>query len=151
MNLHASSNSALSKTIGSDNILQTPFEILDAPRGSLSAVFLLLYVSSIGKTGESIASPLSYSLVNRLVFVCAIIFSSSTVISSTSRSVILFIFLDSNTTIAPFPLDPLLPTNKTNYFRYSGSLTTPTCNEAVTWTVFNESVEISQAQVKFHF
>lgn len=46
-----------------------------------------------------------------------------------------------------FPLVNLLPTDKTNYYRYNGSLTTPTCNEAVTWTVFNDPVEISQAQM----
>ena len=50
-----------------------------------------------------------------------------------------------------FPLVNLLPTDKTNYYRYNGSLTTPTCNEAVTWTVFNDPVEISQAQVNFFF
>ncbi|KAK2574608.1 Carbonic anhydrase 12 [Acropora cervicornis] len=52
-----------------------------------------------------------------------------------------------NKTIPSFPLDPLLPADKAKYFRYDGSLTTPTCNEAVTWTVFNEAVEISQAQM----
>ncbi|XP_074637404.1 carbonic anhydrase-like [Acropora palmata] len=54
---------------------------------------------------------------------------------------------DTDKTIPSFPLDPLLPADKAKYFRYNGSLTTPTCNEAVTWTVFNEAVEISQAQM----
>ncbi|XP_067033367.1 carbonic anhydrase-like [Acropora muricata] len=54
---------------------------------------------------------------------------------------------DTDKTIPSFPLAPLLPADKAKYFRYNGSLTTPTCNEAVTWTVFNEAVEISQAQM----
>ncbi|XP_074636243.1 carbonic anhydrase 1-like [Acropora palmata] len=54
---------------------------------------------------------------------------------------------DTNKSIASFPLDSLLPADKTKYFRYNGSLTTPTCNEAVTWTVFKDAVEISQAQM----
>ena len=48
-----------------------------------------------------------------------------------------------------FPLMNLLPADKTKYFRYPGSLTTPPCSEAVTWTVFKDPIEISQAQVKF--
>lgn len=28
------------------------------------------------------------------------------------------------------------------YYTYSGSLTTPTCNEAVTWIVFDEKIPI---------
>ena len=30
-----------------------------------------------------------------------------------------------------------------NLFRYEGSLTTPTCNEAVMWTVFNKPLTIN--------
>jgi len=39
-----------------------------------------------------------------------------------------------------------VPTDTSNYFRYQGSLTTPGCNEIVTWTVFKSPVQITQAQ-----
>ena len=38
-----------------------------------------------------------------------------------------------------------------NFFRYNGGLTTPGCNEIVRWTVFNESIGISDRQVKSTF
>ena len=51
--------------------------------------------------------------------------------------------------IPAFRFDGLLPANKTKYFRYSGSLTTPSCKESVTWTVFRDAVNISQYQVQY--
>ncbi|XP_035000754.2 carbonic anhydrase [Hippoglossus stenolepis] len=38
--------------------------------------------------------------------------------------------------------------NRTVYYRYNGSLTTPMCNEAVVWTVFKESVKVDQDLMK---
>ncbi|XP_064460000.1 carbonic anhydrase 2-like isoform X2 [Ornithodoros turicata] len=41
----------------------------------------------------------------------------------------------------------LLPTNTNDFYTYEGSLTTPPCWEAVTWTVFRERSEIKQSQL----
>jgi len=46
-----------------------------------------------------------------------------------------------------FSLDKFLPKNTSNFFRYSGSLTTPGCFEVVTWTVFKDSIPISESQL----
>eukprot|EP00058_Branchiostoma_floridae_P009734 XP_002595222.1 hypothetical protein BRAFLDRAFT_129834 [Branchiostoma floridae] len=46
-----------------------------------------------------------------------------------------------------FTLDNLLPPDRINFFRYNGSLTTPTCNEVVTWTVFKDTISISSNQL----
>lgn len=40
-----------------------------------------------------------------------------------------------------------LPRNTADYYRYTGSLTTPTCNEGVIWTVFSKTLPISADQV----
>lgn len=49
--------------------------------------------------------------------------------------------------VPAFTFEHLLPDDKTKFFRYNGSLTTPTCLESVTWTVFNDHVFISQYQM----
>lgn len=41
----------------------------------------------------------------------------------------------------------LLPQKTTSFFRYSGSLTTPNCNEIVTWTVFENPIRVSERQL----
>jgi len=41
----------------------------------------------------------------------------------------------------------LLPEDTGRFYRYSGSLTTPNCNEIVEWTVFDAPVFISEKQV----
>lgn len=48
------------------------------------------------------------------------------------------------------PLDPLslLPKHRQRYFRYEGSLTTPSCDEAVIWTVLREPVPLALSQIE---
>ena len=42
----------------------------------------------------------------------------------------------------------LLPLDTKSFYRYFGSMTTPPCQEAVTWTVFNEKLTISENQLR---
>jgi carbonic anhydrase len=45
-------------------------------------------------------------------------------------------------------LQDLLPEQTTSFYRYSGSLTTPKCNQIVSWTVFDDPLVISEQQVR---
>ncbi|XP_060119494.1 carbonic anhydrase 9 [Heteronotia binoei] len=49
--------------------------------------------------------------------------------------------------IAGFDIAKLLPDNLHFYFRYNGSLTTPPCYQTVNWTIFNQTVLLSQGQI----
>lgn len=51
---------------------------------------------------------------------------------------------------APFTPADFLPENKGSFFRYEGSLTTPSCDEAVIWTVLTESVPFAFSQVNYN-
>lgn len=48
----------------------------------------------------------------------------------------------------PLELEDLLPHDRSSYFRYEGSLTTPGCYESVVWTVWTSSLPISIEQVE---
>jgi carbonic anhydrase len=52
-----------------------------------------------------------------------------------------------NSEMTPFPLVDVLPRNTDGFYRYSGSLTTPGCNEVVIWSVFKSQVPISGRQM----
>ncbi|MGE6107481.1 carbonic anhydrase [Aeromonas sobria] len=47
---------------------------------------------------------------------------------------------------APISAESLLPANR-DYYRFSGSLTTPPCSEGVRWLVMKQPVQVSQAQI----
>lgn len=52
----------------------------------------------------------------------------------------------------PTPLSPVvvkhfLPRDLAGFYRYEGSLTTPDCNEGIVWTIFTNTIPISEAQV----
>lgn len=54
----------------------------------------------------------------------------------------------SNQIKAPFTPLQLLPKDRTSYFRYEGSLTTPSCDEAVIWTVLDHTVPFAMSQIE---
>lgn len=57
---------------------------------------------------------------------------------------------DSNPEVeVKFSMSDILPATLDNYYRYLGSLTTPTCNEAVVWTNFKEPLKISSKTKEF--
>lgn len=54
------------------------------------------------------------------------------------------------TALTSFSIDSMLPFaggNSDRFFRYSGSLTTPPCYESVVWTIFENTIPISEQQI----
>lgn len=52
-----------------------------------------------------------------------------------------------STMVDAFKVEEVLPANRTNFYRYHGSLTTPTCDQTVTWSLMAEPIEISSDQL----
>lgn len=57
------------------------------------------------------------------------------------------IISDATHSITGFKLKDFMTVNMGKFYRYQGSLTTPTCDESVTWTVFAEPLSVSESQV----
>jgi len=49
---------------------------------------------------------------------------------------------------SPLKVQDLLPSPDSEYANYDGSLTTPTCNEAVQWILFKQPIQISASQME---
>ncbi|XP_030830363.1 carbonic anhydrase 1-like [Strongylocentrotus purpuratus] len=45
-----------------------------------------------------------------------------------------------------FPIRNVLPSDLSKFYRYNGSKALPDCNEAIIWTIFTDTISISQAQ-----
>ncbi|XP_045171211.2 carbonic anhydrase-like [Mercenaria mercenaria] len=57
-------------------------------------------------------------------------------------------YKNSEVEIQSIPLVQLMPAQLSRFYRYEGSLTTPPCYESVTWTLFNETIEIAEEQLQ---
>uniref|UniRef100_A0A0B7AKW3 Carbonic anhydrase n=2 Tax=Arion vulgaris TaxID=1028688 RepID=A0A0B7AKW3_9EUPU len=68
--------------------------------------------------------------------------------SGIARSLESIYYPGSKVNIQPGRIRTLLPTTFTQFYRYSGSLTTPSCQESVTWTLFKNTIKISQSQLE---
>ena len=64
----------------------------------------------------------------------------------------MYFFLDIRQDINPLPVSFFVPEESASeYYYYQGSLTTPGCNEAVTWIINHKVMKISSRQVRIRF
>lgn len=57
-------------------------------------------------------------------------------------------FKDKTNLTAPLQLSKLLPRNFETFYKYTGSLTTPPCSEAVIWIIFPDVLKIGRNQLQ---
>ncbi|XP_065053219.1 carbonic anhydrase 2-like [Rhopilema esculentum] len=57
-------------------------------------------------------------------------------------------FAGQESDIPGFSLAFLFPNDTQKYYKYTGSLTSPPCNECVSWTILNNPIKISAGQVR---
>nr|XP_060612984.1 carbonic anhydrase 4 [Anolis sagrei ordinatus] len=59
-------------------------------------------------------------------------------------------FSGNKTVMPPLRLDSLIPKAEdlTSFYRYNGSLTTPSCNQNVIWTLFEKPIELQLEQIQ---
>ncbi|XP_068568705.1 receptor-type tyrosine-protein phosphatase gamma-like isoform X1 [Cebidichthys violaceus] len=55
---------------------------------------------------------------------------------------------EKETVLEPFVLKDLLPSALGNYYRYTGSLTTPPCSKVVEWIIFSRPIFVSYKQLE---
>lgn len=56
-------------------------------------------------------------------------------------------FSDAEVDVTDVLVSDLIIPKLDKYYRYKGSLTTPPCYESVTWTMFEQTIPISESQV----
>jgi carbonic anhydrase len=57
-------------------------------------------------------------------------------------------FNTSTNFFGPLLLNSLLPIDRTRFYRYNGSLTTPPCSQTVTFLIYEKPIDISKNKVK---
>lgn len=55
--------------------------------------------------------------------------------------------LDQGERLEDFHIHDYLPRDTAGFYRYLGSLTTPDCTEGIVWTIFTNTIPISESQV----
>ncbi|KAK7069987.1 Alpha-carbonic anhydrase, partial [Halocaridina rubra] len=105
------------------------------------------YKASYGSLGSAVAKPDGLAVLGVMLEISGTDNPALTPLVSALRNITdSGMFAD---VAANYPLRAFLPRNLEKFYRYEGSLTTPTCNEVVTWTVFADAIPVSEKQMEF--